>query len=299
MDYNLEKLDFNPELFKKIMQSNILLFCVVLLLVLKIGTIIIFVNFPQNIFFADITKTSLESFANQTRQSLGLQPLIENQKLNQAAQLKAENMVQNNYFAHISPTGVTPWHWFSQVGYNYRYAGENLAIGFFDSEEVYEAWLNSPSHKENILNPKYKEVGTAVLGGFGPNNAFVVVQEFGSQLPVKTVPIKTAPIKTVEPTPATSQVETNEKVLSQTTQAQSILEPVKTGSSYESLLQNVIYGVSLVVVGMLLVMIFLNLNSDFKGQLVLRSVIVVILLSLATALSKELVISIIPHQIII
>ena len=114
----------------RFLQSNILLYCVVLLLALKIVTILVSINFPQNIFFADITKSALENFVNQTRQSAGLQPLSENEKLDQAAQLKAENMVQDQYFNHTSPSGVTPWFWFLQAGYNYKYAGENLAIGF-------------------------------------------------------------------------------------------------------------------------------------------------------------------------
>ena len=87
----------------KILQGNILLYCVVLLLVLKIFTIVISINFPQNIFFADITKSALENLVNTTRQSYGLAPLTENKKLNEAAKLKAENMVQNQYFSHTSP----------------------------------------------------------------------------------------------------------------------------------------------------------------------------------------------------
>lgn len=321
----------------RFLQSNMLLYCVVLLLVLKMITTFISINIPQNIFFADITKMTLENLANQTRQSLGLQPLAENQKLDQAAEAKAENMVTDNYFAHTSPTGVTPWFWFIQAGYNYKYAGENLAVGFFDSAEVYNAWLNSPSHKANIVNPNYKEVGTAVLGGFGSNNTIVVVQDFGSQLPAKTSttpvvknnnpnPAVTQPkenpvVKTNEPSPVAStntntnintNTNTNERVLSQATEPQVALKTAKTGSSNiyseimssvlysnDELLQNVIYGVSLVVIGLLLVLIFSNFNFGFKKELVFRSVLIVILLSLATALNKELIISLIPHQTII
>ncbi|MGA2417811.1 MAG: CAP domain-containing protein [Candidatus Staskawiczbacteria bacterium] len=316
MNYSLPEIKFDVKFLQKFLQSNILLYCVVLLLALKIVTVFVSINIPQNIFFADITKATLENFVNQTRQSFGLQPLVDNQKLDQAAQLKAENMVANNYFAHTSPTGVTPWYWFLQAGYNYKYAGENLAIGFFDSEEVYNAWLNSPSHKANIVNPNYKEIGTAVLKGFGSNNAIVVVQEFGTvqqaPLPVKQVAAqpKTQPVvKTNEPAPAAG---TNEKVLSQSTESNVAIENAKTGSSnvyykimssvlydYDGWLQDVIYGVSLVVIGLLLALIFFNFNFEFKKELVFRSVLIVILLSLATLLNKEFIISIIPHQIII
>ncbi|MCX6718382.1 MAG: CAP domain-containing protein [Candidatus Staskawiczbacteria bacterium] len=325
MDYNLGKLNLSPELLEKTMQNNVLLYFVVLLLVLKIGTTLIAINIPQNIFFADITRSSLESFANQTRQSLGLPALKENQKLNEAAQLKAQNMVQNNYFAHTSPTGVSPWAWFLKAGYNYKYAGENLAIGFFDSQEVYQAWLNSPSHKANIVNPNYTEVGTAVLDGFGSGNTIVVVQEFGSQLPVKTAVAKNTGIKPVvktQPktnsapkvadTPA-STTNTSEKVLSQSTESKNSIEPLTTNGindahsrllnyvlyNYDGLLQDIIYGVSMVVIGLLLTLIFFNFDFSPRRQLIFRSVLIVILLSLATAFNKELLISFIPHQVII
>lgn len=318
MDYTLEKFNFNHGFLRRVIQSNILLYCVVVLLSLRIMTAFISLNLPQNIFFADITKTALESFANQTRQSLGLSPLAENAKLNQAAQLKAQNMVLNNYFAHTSPTGITPWHWFLQAGYNYKYAGENLAIGFLDSEEVYNAWINSPSHKANILNPNYKEVGTAVLSGFGQNNTIIVVQEFGSQQAPKTTQTKpaAAPPKqnpvAEKPVTAAAPASAEEKVLSQSAEASSAIEPVKTGSAsayykivnsilynYDGLLQNITYGVSLIVIGTLLILIFFSANFDFKKEFVFRAVLIVVLLSAATLLNKDFIVAVIPHQIII
>ena len=77
---------------------------VVLIFVFKIFITLVSINIPQNIFFADIAKLALESFVNQTRESNGLKPLAESAKLNQAAQLKAQNMVANNYFNHTSPS---------------------------------------------------------------------------------------------------------------------------------------------------------------------------------------------------
>jgi len=306
----------------KFLQSNTLLYCVVFLLILRIGTILISINIPQNIFFANITGFSLENFANQTRQSLGLTPLTVNEKLNQAAKLKAENMVQNNYFDHTSPTGITPWFWFRQVGYSYKYAGENLAIGFFESEDVYKAWLNSPSHRANIVNPNYTEIGTAVLTRFDGNNTIVVVQVFGAQLPVKQVTIKTTEetivppatkINSITKTTGQSSIVNSGEVLSQTTISPSFTElKEKSGNNnlfsrlinsilynYNEWIQNIIYGVSSVVIGVLLILIFSSSNFEFKKQFIFRVVLVVILLSLATALNDKFVISLIPHQIII
>lgn len=278
-----------------------------MLLVLKIGTILLFINFPQNIFFADITKAALENFTNQTRQSMGFSVLVENQKLNQAAQLKAENMVQNQYFSHTSPQGLTPWHWFLQAGYNYKYAGENLAVGFYDSEEVYNAWLNSPSHRANLLNPNYKEVGTAILKGIGQNNAIVVVQLFGSQKIQAAPTVQTAPAGDKNSLNVNNEevIVESPEVLSQstqipTTQIQSDNSGISYDFNYNGWLDDVIYGISFMVIGILAAILFFSFNGvSFKKELVLRSLIVVILLSLATLLNKELVISIIPHQMII
>jgi uncharacterized protein YkwD len=306
----------------KFLESNILLYCVVLLLFLKIITVSAPINFPKNIFFTDITKIALENFANQTRQSAGLQPLAESQKLDEAAEMKAQNMVQNNYFAHISPTGISPWYWFSQAGYNYKYAGENLAIGFFDSEEVYQAWLNSPEHKANILNPNYKEFGTAVLSGFGQGKTIVVVQEFGQSQLAPEVTVKNNNSKPVavqqNPAPAASQPVAEipstsvPKVLSQSTVVQNAIQPATSGSSnfyaetansilynYNGILQDIIYGVSSIVIAVLLAMILISFNFNFRRQLVFRSVVIVVLLSVATLLNREMIISIIPHQVII
>ena len=181
------KKDNLTAVLKNILQSKILLYFSVCLLISKILLSLVFINFPSNLFFADITKTAFVNMLNETRGSFGLDSLTESQALDEAAQMKADDMVQKQYFSHISPQGLTPWYWFLQSGYEYKYAGENLAIGFYDSKEAFNAWLNSPSHRENMLNKNYKEVGTAVLTGFGPNNAVVVVQLFGAQLPQKVL----------------------------------------------------------------------------------------------------------------
>jgi hypothetical protein len=307
MEYSLNNLKIDKNYLLKILQSRFLLYCAVCLLVLKIFAIVAYVNFPSNIFFADITKTALVELVNQTRQGEGLQTLTENQKLDQAAQLKAEDMVQKQYFSHTSPEGVTPWYWFSKIGYNYKYAGENLAIGFFDSKEVYNAWLDSSSHKANLLNSNYKEVGTAVLNGFGQNNAVVVVQFFGSQQPAKiespaSENNASAPINNTTEEKKTDAVvvpesempvnTTGEKVLAQTVES-----PAFTLYDYNSVLQDIIYGFLLLAIGALMFVIFLNI--PVKRQLILRSALIIILLSFAALLNKEAIISIIPHQIII
>lgn len=160
--------------------ARFLTYVVTFFVVLKILIIVIILPLPKNIFFADITRVELVNLINQGRVDAGLAPLQENSKLNEAALLKAQDMVENNYFAHKSSQDIAPWFWFSKVNYEYEYAGENLAVGFTDSFYVYDAWFNSTSHRQNILNPKFEEFGHAVLPGFGPNAAILVVQLFAS-----------------------------------------------------------------------------------------------------------------------
>lgn len=180
----------------KLLDKKILYWYVALLVVLKLVLFPFFIYLPKTSFFADLTKTSLITLANQARESLGFGALKESPVLNQAALLKANDMLANDYFSHESPQGVTPWHWFEVAGYNYKYAGENLAIGFIESVDVNQAWLNSALHRQNILNPSYKEVGIAVVTGeFQGKEMTVVVQLFGSPQAVaagaqnQTVPI--------------------------------------------------------------------------------------------------------------
>lgn len=183
------------------LESNILAWCVLLLFLFKVISILFLFNFPYSTFFAEISKNVLLNLTNQERKSLGVTPLRENSKLNRAAYLKAKDMLGKDYFAHTSPDGLNPWYWFSKVGYNYQYAGENLAIDFLDSEELYQAWDNSPSHRENIINSKYKEIGIAVLTGeFEGAETTVVVQLFGA--PIKALAKEPSPTITPKTTPS-------------------------------------------------------------------------------------------------
>ncbi len=137
----------------------------------------------------NLTTQELLSLTNQKRQKEGLEQLTLNDQLTQAATLKAQNMFQENYWAHNAPDGITPWIFFKNVGYDYIYAGENLARGFTNADEVVNAWMASPSHRENMLSPNYKEVGFAVMEGklLGEDTT-LVVEMFGR----KDVVTKTA-----------------------------------------------------------------------------------------------------------
>lgn len=114
---------------------------------------------------SEITTSELLEQTNKTRVSYELGPLKLNNKLNDAAYLKGKDMFDNQYWAHVSPDGTQQWKWFNDVEYNYSEAGENLAKNFTTTSSTMTAWMNSPGHKENVLNPGYQEVGFAVLNG--------------------------------------------------------------------------------------------------------------------------------------
>lgn len=116
--------------------------------------------------------------ANIDRQKQGLNQLLLDPELNLAALAKAEDMVNQDYFSHVSPLGIKPWYWFKALGYNYAYAGENLALGYTDSQELEKSWMSSVTHRANILSPLYSDVGIAVVK---KNNTTLVVQFFGSK----------------------------------------------------------------------------------------------------------------------
>ncbi len=129
---------------------------------------------------SSITVTEIVEGTNKERAKLGLAPLTLNENLSKAAGAKAANMYAENYWAHFSPTGRDPWGFILSAGYKFSYAGENLARNFYQSDEVVKAWMNSPTHRENIVNAKYSDIGIAVVDGvlLGQKTT-LVVQEFG------------------------------------------------------------------------------------------------------------------------
>ena len=128
----------------------------------------------------DITIERLFQLTNNERIKNGLKPLTYNEKLARAAFEKAKDMFAKNYWAHYAPDGTTPWDFILASGYQYQYAGENLAKDFMFSEGVVSAWMNSKTHRENILRPNYEEVGFAVVNGvLNGEETTLVVQMFG------------------------------------------------------------------------------------------------------------------------
>ncbi|MEA2020593.1 MAG: CAP domain-containing protein [Patescibacteria group bacterium] len=142
-------------------------------------------QFPGVLGYAtDISSREVIELTNQERAKLGLSPLESNAVLKQAAEAKARDMFLKDYWAHNSPDGLEPWDFIDQAGYVYLSAGENLAKDFDHSASVVRAWMNSPTHRDNIANSQFEEIGVAVVNG--ELNGFkttLVVQMFGTPQP--------------------------------------------------------------------------------------------------------------------
>ena len=131
---------------------------------------------------SEVNQSELIRLTNIEREKRGLGKLQENAKLDQAAAEKAKSMFAENYWAHYSPSGKDPWGFILGSGYRYSVAGENLARNFYKSDEVVAAWMESPTHRDNVLNPKYHDIGMAVVEGvLQGQKTILVVQEFGSE----------------------------------------------------------------------------------------------------------------------
>lgn len=173
----------------------------------KVFAILIVSTYPAPSSTSNVTPTALIQLTNVERTRAGLRQLTTNALLTKAAQGKAQDMTTKGYFAHTSPAKVTPWYWFQRAGYQYSYAGENLAKDFVTAEEMVAAWMASPSHRKNILNSRFKETGVAVAEGeIGGFSSLVSVQFFGEPLKRTTTVVQKPQAKPVVPKTLSPQV---------------------------------------------------------------------------------------------
>jgi hypothetical protein len=296
----------------RFLESRVLLWCLLALFVLKALTVPFLIYFPKNAFFGDVSKIALIELLNSDRQSQGLAPLQENSELDSAAIMKAQDMLAKDYFSHVSPQGITPWYWFRLADYNYQMAGENLAIGFLDSQEVETAWLDSPSHRANLLNPDYKDIGIAVLSGqFGQNKTTVVVQLFGTLQPVATEQkVATTVAAATENLPTTTAAAAEKQTLS--AESKPPAEEPMPGlretrekialnlfsffhSDYYKILEIVIYGFLTLIILALLINIFVKIDVQ-HADLILKAICFIAVLVLFVLIDKGELIKLIPHS---
>ena len=155
-------------------------------------------------YATNVTIERILELVNQERSKANLSALAVSPELSSAAQKKASDMFSKDYWAHVSPTGTTPWEFITTSGYKYVYAGENLGKSFDNSEDLVAAWMKSPTHRANILKPEYQELGLAVVNGkLVGEDTTLIVQEFGSRTSMAQQPkpeqAKPAAIAQVKP----------------------------------------------------------------------------------------------------
>lgn len=112
---------------------------------------------------------------NIERSAVGLKPLNMNTKLSKVAYEKSKDMANSNYFAHHSPNYGSPFEMMKEFGISYRAAGENIAMGYPTPDAVVKAWMNSPGHRDNILNKSFGQLG---VGAYNDNGTIYWTQMF-------------------------------------------------------------------------------------------------------------------------
>jgi|GEM_PF-651071 len=189
---------------------------------------------------ADVLPEVIIEQTNAERLKNGEKALTTNSELVLAAKMKADDMAAKGYFSHQGPDGTMAWDWMKKANYNFSFAGENLAVNFFDANDVVNAWMNSPSHRENILNTDFTDIGiAAVRGTYEGHETVFVVQMFGTPgapepvyenyaiaPPVNPVVAKVVPSKNIPP--AKTSVTSKTKVVAIATSS----APATLASSY-------------------------------------------------------------------
>jgi len=185
---------------------------------------------PEEAPKAFLTREGVIQWTNIQRAEYGLPPLKESAKLDSSAEIKAEDMLENQYFAHSSPSGVGVKELAERVEYEFIAIGENLALGNFKNDEtLVQGWMDSPGHRENILNTQYQEIGVAVIKGvFEGKSTWLAVQHFGLPLSACSQPDETLKI----------EIETNQNQIEELQQTLEVLQTEiqtmrpKRGSTY-------------------------------------------------------------------
>ena len=230
-------------------------------------------------YAAQISPSEVIRLTNEKRAQAGLSSLVENSVLSQAALAKGMDMLNKDYWAHVSPDGTQPWSFFVSAGYGYRFAGENLARDFSNASSAVDAWMASPTHKDNLLSGNYKEVGIGVIeGDLNGTDTTIIVQFFGTRyadtvsepvalvgsnteeerkeevlqsseegVPEATIAPTKKPVSTPTPKAFVAQAEPSPPVGEEMTGQKSLLSPFSTTRN-----------VSLVVVGLLIIVLIID-----------------------------------------
>ncbi len=253
----------------KILHSSSLSLFVFGLIVFQVILGIADKSFPKVLgYAANISPSEVIRLTNEQRAANGLGALTENSSLDGAALAKGQDMLAKDYWAHFAPDGTSPWSFFLKFGYKYRYAGENLARDFSDAGSAVAAWMNSPTHRENILNSNYKEIGIGVVEGslLGADTT-IIVQFFGTPLTGEpSIPVAEAKSEISTPKPVATAAAVSTPVPTPTLVPTPSLSPdviYKQGSSAASVSLISPFGytknITLLVTGILILVLSIDL----------------------------------------
>jgi uncharacterized protein YkwD len=212
-------------------------------------------------YASNISIQEVVNLTNKKRSDAGLSTLTLNQTLSNAAYVKGVDMINKDYWAHVSPDGTQPWAFFKNAGYKYRYAGENLARDFSNATDAVNAWMNSPTHRDNMLNPKYKEIGIGIVeGDLAGSDTTIIVQFFGATYSDQIrEPIAQAVSTEVSNTPApTATVTAIPNTITSVESTQSVIETSNPNSQVLVSPFTTTRNASLIVVGILLLVFMVD-----------------------------------------
>ncbi|MBU1203043.1 hypothetical protein KKH39_03340 [Patescibacteria group bacterium] len=170
-----------------------LVFHAVSAVVIKALMVIFALSFPVQAWLSPDILTDqankIIDLTNDIRLNLELKPLVKSELLTQAALNKSQDMLINEYFAHVGPDNQALRNWLYSVGYNFHVAGENLAMGFSGADQVVTAWTNSETHYANLIDPEFTDIGVGVVSGdYQGYDTTLIAQYFGTQTLIEPQP---------------------------------------------------------------------------------------------------------------
>ncbi len=179
-------------------------------------TIALFAVYPDTGKLSAEMREEIISLINMSRASEGLPPVTPHPELNRAAQEKARDMLERQYFSHTTPEGTLPWELIDTSAYPYAAAGENLAIDFVSSKTVHEALMASKTHRDNILNARFSNIGIGVVQGkFQGRETYILVEFFAAPKQARIAGAAPAQAAEIAPEPT----KTPDQVTNETEQA--------------------------------------------------------------------------------
>lgn len=165
---------------------------------IKVGVVLFATLIPNEAFLAPNILSEqaarIIALTNNLRVEQGLKPLATTQLLVDSAQYRADDMGEKEYFSHASPDGKRLGAFLTQSGYQYRAAGENLAMGFSDADGAMNGWMKSPTHYANLVDGEFEDIGVGVRGGIYQGKPTVyLAQHFGvaskAEAPAPVAPV--------------------------------------------------------------------------------------------------------------